>query len=47
MGCAAREYATERFGERRLVADIDRLYTSIAVRRGWWPRPADLEDPRP
>jgi glycosyltransferase involved in cell wall biosynthesis len=36
MGCAARVFAEQRFGEQRLVADIDRLYTSIAERRGWW-----------
>jgi glycosyltransferase involved in cell wall biosynthesis len=41
MGRAAREFAVERFDEHRLVSDIDRLYTSIAQRRGWWPRTAE------
>jgi len=37
MGRAARAAAAERFSAERLVADIDGLYTSIAVQRGWWP----------
>jgi glycosyltransferase involved in cell wall biosynthesis len=44
MGCAARLFAEQRFGEQRLVADIDRLYTSIAERRGWWPQKAVLKE---
>jgi glycosyltransferase involved in cell wall biosynthesis len=43
MGCAARVFAEARFGEQRLVADIDRLYTSIAQRHGWWARAAEQE----
>ena len=38
MGRKARSVATERFSDQRLVRDIEDLYTSIAVRRGWWPR---------
>ena len=41
MGAAARDYARSRFEARRLVSDMDRLYTSIAVRHGWWPRQHD------
>ncbi|UUN26028.1 glycosyltransferase [Streptomyces sp. FIT100] len=36
MGARARAYTTSRFGEERLVADTQALYTSIAVSRGWW-----------
>lgn len=36
MGARARAFATRRFGEERLVADTQALYTSIAVARGWW-----------
>lgn len=41
MGARAREFTGRRFGEERLVADTQALYTSIAVARGWWtaPRP--------
>ncbi|MFF3323425.1 glycosyltransferase [Streptomyces sp. NPDC002889] len=41
MGARARTFTAERFGEERLVADTQDLYTSIAVARGWWtaPRP--------
>ncbi len=37
MGHEARVRAEQRFGPQRLVADIDQLYTSIALRHGWWP----------
>jgi glycosyltransferase involved in cell wall biosynthesis len=37
MGRDARALATERFGEQRLVRDMEDIYTSIAVRHGWWP----------
>jgi glycosyltransferase involved in cell wall biosynthesis len=47
MGRDARESAQRRFGEQRLVGDMDRLYTSIAAQRGWWPHPAHSEDPQP
>ncbi|GAA1571765.1 glycosyltransferase family 4 protein [Dactylosporangium maewongense] len=40
MGRSARELAAARFGPDRLVADTDRLYTALAVERGWWPRSA-------
>jgi glycosyltransferase involved in cell wall biosynthesis len=43
MGRAARAYCAAHFGRDRLVADTDRLYTGIAVERGWWPRPAAKE----
>ncbi|MFC4606811.1 glycosyltransferase [Streptomyces maoxianensis] len=36
MGARARTFTTQRFGEERLVADTQALYTSIAVARGWW-----------
>jgi glycosyltransferase involved in cell wall biosynthesis len=36
MGAQARKFTTQRFGEERLVADTQALYTSIAVTRGWW-----------
>ncbi|TQK50652.1 glycosyltransferase involved in cell wall biosynthesis [Streptomyces sp. SLBN-118] len=36
MGARARTFAAERFGEERLVADTQALYTSIAVARHWW-----------
>ncbi|MGW0553602.1 glycosyltransferase [Streptomyces sp. NPDC002926] len=39
MGTQARTFTTQRFGEERLVADTQALYTSIAVARGWWPAP--------
>jgi glycosyltransferase involved in cell wall biosynthesis len=37
MGAHALAWTTEQFATTRLVADIHRLYTSIAVDRGWWP----------
>lgn len=43
MGRAARAWTTERFTAERLVADIHRVYTAIAVERGWWP-PSALDD---
>lgn len=44
MGLRARAYTTRRFGPERLVADITRLYTSIAEQHGWSPaRPAARE----
>jgi glycosyltransferase involved in cell wall biosynthesis len=43
MGRAARAYCAAHFGRDRLVADTDRLYTGIAVERGWWPRPVAKE----
>jgi glycosyltransferase involved in cell wall biosynthesis len=43
MGRAARAWATQRFTAERLVADTRRLYTELAVERGWWP-PAMLDD---
>jgi glycosyltransferase involved in cell wall biosynthesis len=36
MGARARAFTTHRFGEERLVADTQALYTSIAVARRWW-----------
>ncbi|MEW2085272.1 glycosyltransferase [Streptomyces sp. NPDC005283] len=39
MGTQARTFTAQRFGEERLVADTQALYTSIAVARGWWPAP--------
>ncbi|MFF0065244.1 glycosyltransferase [Streptomyces sp. NPDC005279] len=39
MGAQARTFTAQRFGEERLVADTQALYTSIAVARGWWPAP--------
>jgi glycosyltransferase involved in cell wall biosynthesis len=35
MGRAARDFGAANFGRERLVADTDRLYTEIAVERGW------------
>ena len=46
MGRAARAWTTERFTAERLVADIHRVYTAIAVERGWWP-PSALDGPPP
>jgi len=40
MGARARAFTTRRFGEERLVADTQALYTSIAVARGWWTAPS-------
>ncbi|MER6614221.1 glycosyltransferase [Streptomyces xantholiticus] len=40
MGGRARAFTTRRFGEERLVADTQALYTSIAVARGWWTAPS-------
>ncbi|GAA2629383.1 glycosyltransferase family 4 protein [Streptomyces vastus] len=37
MGARARTWTALRFGEERLTADTEALYTSIAVARGWWP----------
>jgi glycosyltransferase involved in cell wall biosynthesis len=37
MGRAARAWTGERFAADRLAADVRRLYTAIAVERGWWP----------
>jgi glycosyltransferase involved in cell wall biosynthesis len=39
MGARARAFTTQRFGEERLVADTQALYTSIALARGWWTAP--------
>ena len=36
MGARARTFTAQRFGEERLVADTQALYTSIAVARNWW-----------
>jgi glycosyltransferase involved in cell wall biosynthesis len=36
MGQQARALAAEMFGPDRLISAIDRLYTSIALDRGWW-----------
>jgi glycosyltransferase involved in cell wall biosynthesis len=35
MGIRARAWATARFGPERLVSDIERLYESAALARGW------------
>jgi len=40
MAGAARAVAGARFSPERLVADTDRLYTDIAIGRGWWPESA-------
>ncbi|WP_338676838.1 glycosyltransferase [Streptomyces sp. SCSIO 30461] len=40
MGARAREFTGRRFGEERLVADTEALYSAIAVARGWWSPPA-------
>lgn len=39
MGAQARTFTTQCFGEERLVAGTQALYTSIAVARGWWTAP--------
>ncbi|MGW4372266.1 glycosyltransferase [Streptomyces albidoflavus] len=39
LGGRARERAARLFGADRLVGDLDRLYTALAVSRGWWPTP--------
>jgi glycosyltransferase involved in cell wall biosynthesis len=45
MGRAAAQWSHDRFGAERLVADVQRVYESIAVARGWWPaRRADAID---
>jgi glycosyltransferase involved in cell wall biosynthesis len=36
MGDRARLWATARFGPERLVSDIEQLYQSMALARGWW-----------
>ena len=36
MGARARVWATARFGPERLVSDIEQLYESVALARGWW-----------
>lgn len=48
MGPHSRSLAERRFGTARLVRDIDDLYTSIAVAKGWWPAsmPASMPAPR-
>lgn len=46
MGRAARAAAAERFSEQRLVRDMEDLYSSIAMRRGWWPRTVLPEEER-
>lgn len=46
MGRAARSAAANQFSEQRLVRDMEDLYTSIAVRRGWWPRTMLPEEER-
>jgi glycosyltransferase involved in cell wall biosynthesis len=43
LGAHALAWTTEQFATTRLVADIHRLYASIAVDRGWWP-PSMLND---
>lgn len=35
MGARARVWATNRFGPERLVSDIEQLYESVALARGW------------
>ena len=46
LGNAARVYCAEQFAGERLVADVDRLYTELAVQHGWWPAPAAEEAER-
>ncbi len=36
MGARANIWATARFGQERLVSDIEQLYESVAPPRGWW-----------
>ena len=44
MGRDAHDIATRQFGEQRLVHDMEELYTSIAVRHGWWPHVPQPEE---
>ncbi|MFI5914796.1 glycosyltransferase [Dactylosporangium sp. NPDC051541] len=37
LGRQAAEHAANAFGPGRLVSGIDRLYSELAVERGWWP----------
>lgn len=39
LAAAAHAGAAARFSPERLVGDIDRIYTDIAVHHGWWPDP--------
>ncbi|HEY6275012.1 MAG TPA: glycosyltransferase [Streptosporangiaceae bacterium] len=43
MGASARSWAGAQFGRERLVSDMDRVYESIAVTRGWWPAASQPE----
>jgi glycosyltransferase involved in cell wall biosynthesis len=36
MGARARLWASAQFGPERLVSDIEQLYESTALARGWW-----------
>jgi glycosyltransferase involved in cell wall biosynthesis len=46
MAGAARAVVAARFSPGRLVADTDRLYTDIAISRGWWPESARQDCPQ-
>jgi glycosyltransferase involved in cell wall biosynthesis len=35
MGARARVWASARFGPERLVSDIEQLYESVALAKGW------------
>ena len=43
MGRAAASWSLAQFGPERLVADVERVYETIAVDRGWWPDPTDSD----
>lgn len=38
LGTAAAEWCREHFSPERLVGDVQRLYETIAVEQGWWPK---------
>lgn len=42
MGARARIWATAQFGPERLVSDIEQLYESVALARGYW---QDVDSP--
>lgn len=46
MGAAAASWARGRFGAERLVADVEGIYEAIALDRGWWPDPSEMEGTR-
>jgi glycosyltransferase involved in cell wall biosynthesis len=46
MGRAAASWSRARFGAERLVADIEQVYETLAIDRGWWPGRADADSVR-